>query len=49
MKEVRIQKIQTYVVGLRLESFSSEEDIEGIWEGPHGIKEKFVRLLLSSD
>ena len=49
MKEVRIQRIQTYDVGLRLERLSSKEEIEGIWEGPYGIKAKVVRLLLSSD
>lgn len=49
MKEVKIQRIQTYVVSLSLESFLSEEEIEGIWEGPHGIKAKVLRFLLSSD
>lgn len=49
MKEVRIQRIQTYSISLRLERLSSEEEIEGIWEGAHDIKAKVVRLLLSSD
>ena len=49
MKEVRVQRIQTYATSLRLESLLSKEEIEGILEGPHGIKAKVVRPLLSYD
>ena len=44
MKEVNIRRIKTYDVSLRLESLLFKEEIEGIWEGPHDIKTKVVRL-----